>query len=374
MIKIKQKIFFFIKSVFVLLLLLTVILFFYSALFFDSSSIEKKSSKNEIINEAITEEKQLKEEKLRKQVETQKLEKKIKLKKIKTSIKDGLYATVGNKAITRSDIMNEIKSILILNNMSYSEENKQELQRMAVKAVIKRNIKQIEIDKKNFLKFNQNDLSYNLERLAKNAGMGLEAFKDVCESNGLDFSVIENQLKTELLWNSLIFYQYGNKITIDIDDINNQLRLNKNKNEFTEYLISEIIVKAVTKDKLESLVNEIKKKIEIEGFKNTAMKLSISESSINGGDLGWLSENKLAEKFRSILAATPLGGISKAILVNENILIFQVRDKRIIEKEINLEELKNQLVDSEKTKMLNMYSRSHFENLRRLTTIKFFNE
>ena len=143
MIKIKQKIFFFIKSVFVLLLLLTVILFFYSALFFDSSSIEKKSSKNEIINEAITEEKQLKEEKLRKQVETQKLEKKIKLKKIKTSIKDGLYATVGNKAITRSDIMNEIKSILILNNMSYSEENKQELQRMAVKAVIKRNIKQI---------------------------------------------------------------------------------------------------------------------------------------------------------------------------------------------------------------------------------------
>ena len=298
----------------------------------------------------------------------------IKLKKIKTSIKDGLYATVGNKAITRSDIMNEIKSILILNNMSYSEENKQELQRMAVKAVIKRNIKQIEIDKKNFLKFNQNDLSYNLERLAKNAGMGLEAFKDVCESNGLDFSVIENQLKTELLWNSLIFYQYGNKITIDIDEINNQLRLNKNKNEFTEYLISEIIVKAVTKDKLESLVNEIKKKIEIEGFKNTAMKLSISESSINGGDLGWLSENKLAEKFRSILAATPLGGISKAILVNENILIFQVRDKRIIEKEINLEELKNQLVDSEKTKMLNMYSRSHFENLRRLTTIKFFNE
>ena len=258
--------------------------------------------------------------------------------------------------------------------MSYSEENQQELQRMAVQAVIKRNIKQIEIDKKNFLKFNQNDLSYNLERLAKNAGMGLEAFKDVCESNGLDFSVIENQLKTELLWNSLIFYQYGNKITIDIDEINNQLRLNKNKNEFTEYLISEIIVKAVTKDKLESLVNEIKKKIEIEGFKNTAMKLSISESSINGGDLGWLSENKLAEKFRSILAATPLGGISKAILVNENILIFQVRDKRIIEKEINLEELKNQLIDSEKTKMLNMYSRSHFENLRRLTTIKFFNE
>ena len=55
-------------------------------------------------------------------------------------------------------------------------------------------------------------------------------------------------------------------------------------------------------------------------------------------------------------------------------IFFKVRDKRIIEKEINLEELKNQLVELEKTKMLNMYSRSHYDNLKRLVSIKFFNE
>ena len=104
------------------------------------------------------------------------------------------------------------------------------------------------------------------------------------------------------------------------------------------------------------------------------MKLSISESAMSGGDLGWLNENKLAEKFRSILSNTPIGSLSKPILLNKNILIFKVRDKRKIKKEINLEELKNQLVDSEKTKMLNMYSKSHYDKLRRLISIKFFNE
>ena len=104
------------------------------------------------------------------------------------------------------------------------------------------------------------------------------------------------------------------------------------------------------------------------------MKLSISESAMRGGDLGWLNENKLAEKFRSILSNTPIGSLSKPILLNKNILIFKVRDKRKIKKEINLEELKNQLVNSEKTKMLNIYSRSHYDNLRRLISIKFFNE
>ena len=122
------------------------------------------------------------------------------------------------------------------------------------------------------------------------------------------------------------------------------------------------------------MIKDIKKKIEIEGFKNVAMKLSISESAMSGGDLGWLNENKLAEKFRSILSNTPIGSLSKPILLNKNILIFKVRDKRKIKKEINLEELKNQLVDSEKTKMLNMYSRSHYDKLRRLISIKFFNE
>ena len=34
--------------------------------------------------------------------------------------------------------------------MSYSDDKRQELQQMAVKSVIKRNIKEIEIDKNNF--------------------------------------------------------------------------------------------------------------------------------------------------------------------------------------------------------------------------------
>ena len=68
-------------------------------------------------------------------------------KQVKTTIKDGLYATVGNKAITRSDIVNEIKIILILNNKSYSDDERQKLQQMAIKSIIKRSIKQIAIEK-----------------------------------------------------------------------------------------------------------------------------------------------------------------------------------------------------------------------------------
>ena len=56
----------------------------------------------------------------------------------------------------------------------------------------------------------------------------------------------------------------------------------------------------------------------------------------------------------------------------EGILIFKVRDKRKIKKIINLEDAKNQLVNAEKTKILNMHSLSHYENLKRSIAINYY--
>ncbi len=46
------------------------------------------------------------------------------LEKGNTEISDSLFLTVGNKPITRSDIVNEIKILLILNDEIYSEDKR----------------------------------------------------------------------------------------------------------------------------------------------------------------------------------------------------------------------------------------------------------
>ena len=289
-------------------------------------------------------------------------------------IKDGIFITVGNRAITKSDIVNEIKIILILNNISYSDDKREGLQQSAVKSIIERTTKRIEIDKNDFLEFNQNDLNNELKRLASRVNMDVETLKNISISNGLDFSIITNQIKTELLWNSLIFHLYKNRISINQTEIEEQLKLSRNKKKFEEYLISEIVIKPVSEDKLESKIAEIKNKIKIEGFESVAMNLSISQSGLKGGDLGWVEENAISKKFKSKIINTPVGNLSEPIFLKEGILIFKVRNKRKIEGNINIEEIKNQLVNSEKTKVLNMHSTSHLNNLRRSIAVNFFYE
>ena len=287
-------------------------------------------------------------------------------------IKDALYATVGNKAITHSDIINEIKAILILNNQSFSEDKKQQLESAAIKSAIKRNIKRIEIEKYTNLTFSNSDLTNELKRLAKNINVSLEVFKDIFNRNNIDFSIVEDRIKTELLWNSLIFQLYKNSLTVDENEINEQLTLIKTKKTIVEFLLSEIIFKVNEKDQIESETIKMKEKIKSEGFKKVAMSYSISESAERGGSLGWVSENVMAKKFKSIIFNTPVGEISEPILLSNGILIFKINDKRSIKAEIDIEKIKNQLVNNEKTKLLKMYSMSHYDKLRRSVSIDYY--
>ena len=45
------------------------------------------------------------------------------------AIEDALFITVGNKPITKSDVVNEIKKILILNNQDFTEDKKKTITR-----------------------------------------------------------------------------------------------------------------------------------------------------------------------------------------------------------------------------------------------------
>jgi len=292
------------------------------------------------------------------------------LKKVNAEIKDGLFMTIGDKAITQSDVVNEIKIFLILNNESYSDEKRDELQKIAVNSIIKRKIKEIETDRNKFFKFNDEDLNSEISRLASNINADTETLKNICASNDLDFSIIENNIKTDLAWNSLIFQIYKNKLSINVEEIEDQLKQAEEK-KVTEYLISEVLIEPVSEDQIDSKIREIKEKINIEGIDSVARNLGISESSSNNGDLGWVNENSISKKIKKTLQETSVGKLSTPIILREGILFFKVRNIRYINSKLTLEERKNNLVKAQKLKILNMYSLSHYDKIKRSIAIKY---
>ena len=295
----------------------------------------------------------------------------ISIEKANTKITNSLFMTIGDKPITQADIVNEIKIILILNNESYSNEKSNQLHELAIKSTIKRNIKKIELERNNYFKFNEDDLNKELAKLANNIYIDLNTLKNLCESNELDFSKIEDQVKTELYWNSLIFELYKHNLNINQSEIEDKLKLLQNKKKLNEHLISEIVIENVESDKLDKRIRELKNRIEIEGFEDVAKEISISESALKGGDLGWINEDIISENIRSKLIETPIGNISSPIILQNSVLIFKLRVMRKIDNNISLEEIKNKLINAEKTRILNMHAISHYDKVLRSISIKY---
>ena len=288
------------------------------------------------------------------------------------AITDRLFATVGNKPITVSDIENEVKAILILTNTKFTEDSRQRLQSAAILSVISRNIKKIELEKYELLQFNKIELESEIKNLASRSNLTVDLLKDAFENNDLDFSLVIDRVKTEILWNGLIFSLYNDRLSINNIEIEEQLKLIQKKKEFNEFLISEIILKPIPSDQIDVKIEEFRKKIELEGFEKVALDLSISESSINGGDLGWINENSISDDFKSKIINTKVGNIAEPIFLPQGILFFKIRDKRKKSIDVDLEKVKTQLVNAEKDKILKMHSLSHYENVRRTLSVIYY--
>ena len=52
----------------------------------------------------------------------------------------------------------------------------------------------------------------------------------------------------------------------------------------------------ITKD-IQKIINQVYDSINKDGFKNAAKKFSVSTSSINNGEIGWISENTLSKNY-----------------------------------------------------------------------------
>ena len=120
MIYIKKIIYFIITSSLTLIVLLTLVLFLYAAFFFEPPAVERKTEENQITKSEESFTLPIEE------VEPKKETVKIDVPEVEIAIKDSLFVTVGNKAITHSDIVDEIKIILILNKQSYAEDKKKQ--------------------------------------------------------------------------------------------------------------------------------------------------------------------------------------------------------------------------------------------------------
>ena len=289
-----------------------------------------------------------------------------------SKINNKIIANVGNQIITDLDIEDEIKTMLILNQKKFSQENINQVKNMAMNALIKRSIKKNEILKYKVEDYDEKELNNYLIQVSKKLNTDIEGLKNILESNLINYEIFIDKYKTELKWNNLIYSLYKNQLNINTVDIENELKKSlENKIEIVEYELSEIEVLFNQKD-LNKNLEEIYETIKNSDFKTAVKKYSISPSSENDGKMGKLNEKSLSKVYLNELKKLNIGEITNPIRSGESVVILKIDNiKKIGNEEIDLEKIKKEIVLRKRDEKLNLFSRSHLSSVENSILVKF---
>ena len=129
--------------------------------------------------------------------------------------------------------------------------------------------------------------------------------------------------------------------------------------------MSEIFFEISETENLEKKYKEISDSINLNGFSNTALKYSISETSNIGGSLDWINENSLNQKIKTIISSKKINDFTKPITVPGGFLILKLNDIKMLKYEKDLEfELKKIIKESENSQ-LNQFSKIYFNKVKK---------
>ncbi len=275
-----------------------------------------------------------------------------------------IVTKVNNEILTNIDIENESKYLQIL-NANLKNLNKNELYSLSKNTLIRQILKK-EVVVKYYKLENHAELGEKL--LKKNyTTLGFENKEDYSnflKQEGFSVEILKEKLLIDRLWNFFIYEKFKNKIKIDENEIKKKVNTFINSQaKIYEYNLSEILFE------YNADYNQLVNFIDKYGFEAAASKYSISDTSVNGGKIGWIKNNNLSEKLKKQILNLNEGQISKLIEIPNGNLLIKLNQKRELESKIDAElEIKKQ-INFEENRQLNNFSLNFFKKIKRNSII-----
>ena len=205
-----------------------------------------------------------------------------------SGINNKIILKVENNIVTNYEFKNKVLRILLLSDTEINQKNINQIKKPALNSLLINELKKIELEKYP-IKISSSRLNKFILNISSTS---VEELKKKFKENNIDYDLYVDEIETDLKWQSLIFNKFSDKINIDEDMINSEVsRILNNQAIIEEFNLSEIEIPLEISDRksIDEKSFEIKEKIESQGFENVALSHSISLSSNNKGNLGWIT-------------------------------------------------------------------------------------
>jgi len=281
------------------------------------------------------------------------------------SLENKILIKVDNEIITTVDVLNESKYIKAMNK-GLENISDEDLWKISINSIKNEKIRIVEIlNHVDQIKVDDKNLKIVMEGVYKRLGFeNLNKFKDYLEINEISYEFIKKKVEVESIWNELIYSKYYDKIFIDKENLLKKIK-NENQKTIKSFLLSEIVFDFDKNTPIEKKFLLIENEINKSGFNNAAFSYSISNSSKSGGNIGWISENKVNQKLKAEILKLEIGQYTKPIIIPGGALILKLDDVKEEKNNFNIDKKLNELVKYLTNEQLNQFSNIYFNKIKK---------
>ena len=282
---------------------------------------------------------------------------------------NSIVLKVDDQIITNFEIKNKILSSLILSGKEFNQANIDALKKQSLDSLIQLKIKSVELSKYDLV-ISDSQINQYLNSISAN---NIQNLKNKFIEKKVDFKIFYENIETEMKWQKFIYELYSDKISVNENQIKNELNnLIKDNKDFKEYNLSEVEIFINENDQMKQKINNIFDQFKSIGFEKTAQIYSISSSSSNKGSIGWVSSKSLSKDIHNILKKMKKGEISKPIRRQNSVLFLKINDTRVDKLDIDsIANLEKKVINQKKNELFNLYSISHLSKLKNNSLIEY---
>ena len=248
-------------------------------------------------------------------------------------------------------------------NKEFGNINKNQQIQIAKNSLIKDKIKSIEILK---FKKNLNLEDENFEKIMKNYFRNQNIdnqtdFEILFKKNNLDLEFVKEKISIDTFWKGLIYEKFYRNVKIDESEIRKNILKKEKQNE---YMLSEIVFTLNKEEKVNQKFQKIANMIKKRNFAEAALNFSVSDTSGNGGELGWIKENVLNKNIKNELKIIKNGEFTNPIVIPGGFLILYKKQSREIKNSLDVNNEIKSIINKKTNDQLNRLSNIYLKKLR----------
>ncbi len=248
-----------------------------------------------------------------------------------------ILAVVNGSIITNEDVDNRARLFAVSSGLPQQPEVLARLRPQILRQLVDERLRMQDIERQHIV-VQGKQIAEAIREIETHNAMPAGALRAKLSADGVSFTTLVDQVRTEIGWTMLLRQQLGNQLGVSDADVAARTRTLAQEVGRPEFRASEIFIPVENPSRepeARRFADVVIKQLRAGApFPVVAAQFSQSQSALQGGDLGWVQPSQLDPAVAKIVQEMPPGAVSEPIAVPGGLSIVRLTAKRLIGRDV----------------------------------------